>query len=32
MLLEWEGAQVRRIRDNRYARYVLRDAALRTMP
>jgi RNA polymerase sigma-70 factor (ECF subfamily) len=28
MLIEWDGAQVSGIRDYRYARYVLRDAAI----
>jgi RNA polymerase sigma-70 factor (ECF subfamily) len=28
MLIEWEGAQVARIRDYRYARHVLRNAAI----
>jgi hypothetical protein len=28
VLIEWEDAQVSRIRDYRYARHVLRDAAI----
>jgi hypothetical protein len=28
MLLAWEGAQVSLIRDYRYARYVMEDAAV----